>query len=228
MESSYSYVFWLLKCPLNRQCFALAGHSEWWNLRRIRFLSLQRCHNGCHGVSNHRRHECLLSRLFRHQPKKISKLRVTGLCEGNLPVTGEFPAHIQKASTPKMFPFDDVIMVSSVRSHGIQLRTISQDAKGNSSWYEFGNYQSKITVVSPKGHWVNLCPPQKNNGPVSSLQFGPWINFVLNIDVPYYPAVVQLQWQWNVKGVMVMTLSLLTALQVEVMTTFRARFTRMI
>ena len=48
--------------------------------------------NGCGGVSNHQRHDCLLSRLFRHR----SKLRVTGLCEGNSPGTGEFPA--QRAS----------------------------------------------------------------------------------------------------------------------------------
>ena len=34
--------------------------------------------------------------LFRRIPKKISKLRVTGLCEGNTPVTGLFPA--QRAS----------------------------------------------------------------------------------------------------------------------------------
>ena len=97
-ESSYSYDILLLKCPLYRQCFALAGHSEWWSLRRIRFLSLQRRHNGRYGVSTNRHHECLLNRLFRHQPKKTSKLRVTGLCEGNSSVTGEFPAHIQRAS----------------------------------------------------------------------------------------------------------------------------------
>ena len=30
--------------------------------------------------------------LFRHRWQKISKLRVTGLCAGNSPVTGEFPA----------------------------------------------------------------------------------------------------------------------------------------
>ena len=36
-------------------------------------------------------------------------LRVTGLCEGNLPLIGEFPA--QRASNAKkMFPFDDVII----------------------------------------------------------------------------------------------------------------------
>ena len=35
-------------------------------------------------------------------------LRVTGLCEGNSPVTGEFPA--QRASNAEMFPFNDVNM----------------------------------------------------------------------------------------------------------------------
>ena len=37
-----------------------------------------------------------LNRLFRRRSKKASKLCVTGLCAGNSPVTGEFPA--QKAS----------------------------------------------------------------------------------------------------------------------------------
>ena len=44
----------------------------------------------------------------RRRSKKTSKLRVTGLCEGSSPVTGEFPA--QRASNAEMFPFDDVIM----------------------------------------------------------------------------------------------------------------------
>ena len=48
-------------------------------------------HNGRHGVSSHQSHECLLKRLLRHTSKKTSKLRVTGFCEGNSPVTGEFP-----------------------------------------------------------------------------------------------------------------------------------------
>ena len=52
--------------------------------------------NQRYGVSNHQPHDCLLKRLFRHISKKTSKLRVTGLCEGNSPVTGEFPA--QRAS----------------------------------------------------------------------------------------------------------------------------------
>ena len=49
-------------------------------------------HNGRDGVSDHQSYDCLLNRLFRCRPKKTSKLRITGLCEGNSPVTGEFPA----------------------------------------------------------------------------------------------------------------------------------------
>ena len=53
-------------------------------------------HNERDGISNHRRLDVLFNRLFRRSPKKTSKLRVTGLCEGNSLVTGEFPS--QRAS----------------------------------------------------------------------------------------------------------------------------------
>ena len=53
---------------------------------------LQWRHIGRDSVSNHQPHDCLLNRLFRRRSKKTSKLRVTGLCAGNSPVTGEFPA----------------------------------------------------------------------------------------------------------------------------------------
>ena len=49
-------------------------------------------HNERHGVSNHRRLDCLLNCLFRRSSKKTSKLRITGLCERNPPLTGEFPS----------------------------------------------------------------------------------------------------------------------------------------
>ena len=58
------------------------------------FLSLQWRHNGCNGASNHQPHDYLLNRLLRCRSKKASKLRVTGLCAGNSPVTGEFPAQM--------------------------------------------------------------------------------------------------------------------------------------
>ena len=51
-------------------------------------------HNEPNGVSNHQAHDCLLNRLFGHRSKKTSKLRVTGLCVGNSPGTGEFPAQV--------------------------------------------------------------------------------------------------------------------------------------
>ena len=59
-------------------------------------ITLQWSHNEHDGVSNYQRIDCLLNRLFRWRSNEISKLRVTGLCEGNSPM--------------KMFPFDDVIM----------------------------------------------------------------------------------------------------------------------
>ena len=57
-------------------------------------FTLQWCHNGCSSVSNHQLHHCLLNPLFRRRSKKPSKLCVTGLCAGNSPVTGEFPAQM--------------------------------------------------------------------------------------------------------------------------------------
>ena len=58
--------------------------------------ALQWRHNERDQVSNHQPHDCLFNRLFTHRSTKTSKLWVTGLCEGNSPLTGEFPA--QRAS----------------------------------------------------------------------------------------------------------------------------------
>ena len=65
-------------------------------LKNYPFLPLQWRHNERDCVSNHQPHDCfsLLNRLFRHSSKKTSKLRVTGLCAGNSPGTGEFPAQM--------------------------------------------------------------------------------------------------------------------------------------
>ena len=53
--------------------------------------TLQWRHNRHDGVLNHQPHHSLLNRLFRPRSYKASKLRVTGLYEGNSPGTGEFP-----------------------------------------------------------------------------------------------------------------------------------------
>ena len=57
-------------------------------------ITIQWRHNRRDGVWNHQSRHCLLNRLYRCRSKKTSKLRVTGLCAGNLPVTGEFPAQM--------------------------------------------------------------------------------------------------------------------------------------
>ena len=51
--------------------------------------ALQWRHNEYVSVSNHQHLDCLFNRLFRLRSKKTSKLCVTGLSEGNSPVTGD-------------------------------------------------------------------------------------------------------------------------------------------
>ena len=63
-----------------------------------KWMTLRWRHNGCDSVSNHQPHHCLLNRLFRCRSKKTSKLRATGLCAGNSPGTGEFPAQMASSA----------------------------------------------------------------------------------------------------------------------------------
>ena len=83
--------------PLNPYCTS-QGFCKWVALCYVLLwfvtITLQWRHNGRDGVSNHQPHYCLLKRLFRRRSKKTSKLRVTGLCVGNSPGTGEFPAQM--------------------------------------------------------------------------------------------------------------------------------------
>ena len=74
-------------------------------------LLLQWHYNERDGISNHRRLNRLLNSLFRRRLKK-SKLRVTGLCEGNPPMTGGFPAerasNVENASISWRYHVDDL------------------------------------------------------------------------------------------------------------------------
>ena len=76
----------------------LVGLANWhWTSHTIDPVPvkpLQWRHNEGDSVSNHQPHDCLLNRLFRRRSKKTSNLRVTGLCAGNSPETGEFPAQM--------------------------------------------------------------------------------------------------------------------------------------
>ena len=111
-----------------------------WLIHTLKFRAiypLRWRHNEWDGVLNHKPHHCLLNRLSGRRSKKTSMPRVTGLCAGNSPGTGEFPAQMagnaetdsiwcltglctgihrwlvnspyKRPVTRKMFPFDDVI-----------------------------------------------------------------------------------------------------------------------
>ena len=75
------------KCSARTQ--VTTGYNIWQEPTPLRWR-----HNGRDSVSNHQPHDCLFNRLFRRRSKKTSKLRVTGLCAGNSPGTGEFPAQM--------------------------------------------------------------------------------------------------------------------------------------
>ena len=102
--------------------------------------TLQWRHNGRDGVSNHQPRDCFLNRLFRRRSKKTSKLRVTGLCAGTSPATGEFST--QRASNAEMFPFDDVIMKHSIPRQ---------------EWH------FEVDGVSPISIWYRCVPYRKDN-----------------------------------------------------------------
>ena len=92
-------IFWLLACwswRHNSGAEELSGSCPVKDFQPNRGCPLRWRHNERDCVSNRQPHDCLPKRLFRHKSKKTWKLRVFGLCEGNSPVTGEFPA--QRAS----------------------------------------------------------------------------------------------------------------------------------
>ena len=110
---------------------------------RYEFLkkSLQWRHNEYDGVSNHQPHDCLLNRLFRRRSKKKSKLRVTGLCEGNSTVTGEIPAPKgqQRGNVSIWWRHHDLLVFSNV---------------GNIFSYEVWQGHSEIIKFMRTSEWL--------------------------------------------------------------------------
>ena len=88
----YTDIIWYLKFDMKSETELLNFTIKCTNITAT--ITLQWRHNGHDSVSNHKPHDCLLNRLFRRRSKKTSKLRVTGLCVGNSPRTGEFPAQM--------------------------------------------------------------------------------------------------------------------------------------
>ena len=83
----------MFECPfpsLPSVSLVMRPHGDTWDKHHRNY------HDELDGVSNHQPHDYLLNRLFRQRLNKASRLRITGPCVGNSPVTGEFPA--QRAS----------------------------------------------------------------------------------------------------------------------------------
>ena len=100
-----------------------------WGDIYVLWLPLQWRRNESDGVSNHQHHHCLLNRVFRRRSKKTSKLRVTGLCVGNSPGTGEFPT--QRASNAENVSIwwrhhdhQSISVLLIAACHGFQMKII--------------------------------------------------------------------------------------------------------
>ena len=79
----------------NGVIIASCDRWDWiWHRDRCDLASLLWRYNGRDDVSNHLPHDCLLNCSFRGRSKKTSKLRFTGFCVGNSPVTVESPTQM--------------------------------------------------------------------------------------------------------------------------------------
>ena len=89
----------------------------------------------------HQPYDCLLNRLFRRRPKKTSKLHVTGLCAGNSPVNGEFPAQMANNAAS--------VSISWRHHERFQWRS------GQSSWQPILFSDSETAMKRPLNHMVD-------------------------------------------------------------------------
>ena len=121
--------------------------------QRLASTPLRWCHNACNGVSNQQPHDCLLNRLFSRRSKETSKLRVTGLCVGNSPGAGEFPAQMaSNAENVSIWWRRHVAMTKeSQRARGLVFRAsaagrhiLSRVPEVFSTWLNVWNCNSKF------------------------------------------------------------------------------------
>ena len=85
------------------------------------------------------------------QIKEKSKLRVTGLCERNRPVTSGFPH--KGPITRKMFPFDDVIMSFTLDWKSVWFGWLERPKSGRSHIYSVDCSGKRISHHSSVCCW---------------------------------------------------------------------------
>ena len=90
--------------------------------------------------------------------KNPSKLRVTGLCAGNSPGTGEFPAQMaSNMVTRKKFPFDDVI----TKPHHIS-QCFNILASNTTSYQSYVKYHF-VLCISYRKLVIKILGPRQND-----------------------------------------------------------------
>ena len=111
-------------------------------------------HNGRDGVSNHQPDDCLLNRLFGRRSKKTSRLRVTSLCAGNSPLTGEFPA--QMASNLEIVSIWWRNHEINVECHQLTVLALNVDERTTSSLEVLNEYL--LTLFGQLfDTWISSC-----------------------------------------------------------------------
>ena len=122
---------------------------------------LQWHHNERDGVSNPQPNGHLLNRSFRCRSKKTPKLRVTGLCEENSPVTAEFPA--QRASNAENVSIwwghhGKQVPVKYVFIHPFQL--VGEDAIGLTYAMQFSTHTEAMMYMFTSSDGGDRCTVQ--------------------------------------------------------------------
>ena len=135
-------------------------------------------------ASNHWPHGCLLNRLFRRRSKKTSKLRVTGLCVGNSPGTGEFPT--QMASNAKNVSIWWRHHVYSI--HEELLRTILTYFSGTHHWMLAQRQMRTAGTETCSTHWR-----RDNMAAIMQTTFSNWFSlmkmFRLKFSLKFVPKI---------------------------------------
>ena len=131
---------WTMSCSrsyVTSTCYEFVfrkNHIYILHLWKVVICTLLLRHNGCGSISNHQPHDCLLNHFSRRRSKKTSKLRVTGLCAGNSPVTGEFPAQ----------------MASNAENASIWWR--------HHDYNDYGSSHRKDSIIGKNcTYWWNVC-----------------------------------------------------------------------
>ena len=156
-------------------------------------LSLHWRHNGRDCVSNHQPYDCLLNRLFRRRSKKTSKLRVTGLCEGNSPVLGEFSA--QMASDTENV---SIWWRHHIASIGVSIAEIMQShvINGIFSTDRMPSLYWNGSLVTNQHWYKSLSREQLNNTQ--------WLLHHMINSMKSWGLALIIQWSWAVTTSMIM------------------------